>query len=389
MRSRTQSEKRMRAWISASQRLHLAMAGELAVDLGTANTRVYAVGRGVVLNEPSVIAFNKSQGRVVAVGRQAKMMIGREPSSIRVVCPLRDGVIADFDAAEKMLSHFIRRARTKRAILGPRVLLCVPSKISHVAHRAVEDAAYLAGASQVSFVAEPFAAAVGVGLDVWAAHAAMIVNVGGGTVNIAVLSLGGLIHTSTLRVGGTEIDEAIAQYLHQERGLAVGKQTAEAIKHWLGSADCEADGCMFEVGGQSLTTRLPSRVEVSSAEVQAAIEPLVQKIMRSVRESLEELPPEVAADLIESGMVLTGGGAQLLGLTERLGRESGLEVRLVANPECAVVVGAGLLLRPDVPVPELLPEAKLPAPDVLAPDLGFAEAPNNSSSSGLLAAPHA
>lgn len=372
----------------AIRRLRLSLTGELAVDLGTSNTRVYAAGGRVMLNEPSVIAFSTSSGRVVAVGREAKLMIGREPRSIRVVRPLRDGVIADFDAAEKLLSHFIRQALTKWATLSPRILVCIPGEITQVERRAVEDAAYRAGTRQVSFVEEPFAAAAGVGLDVEAACASMIVDVGGGTVDIAVLSLGGLIHTSTLRMGGMEMDRAIARYLHEERSLEVGEQTAEAIKCALGSASLQADERVMEVRGRSLTTRLPAKIRVRSAEVQAAIEPVVQEIMHTVRAALEELPPEVSADLLDSGIVLTGGGAQLQGLAERLSRESGLEVRVAANPECAVVLGAGRLLRPEVSTTELRPVAQPATPSVPAADSDRVEVCAGHQSSQLLAAPH-
>jgi rod shape-determining protein MreB len=362
MESTSFIEKVRRAATPAIQRLRLSLTGELAVDLGTSHTRVYAVGNGAVFNEPSVIAFSARSGRVVAVGREAKLMIGREPRLIQVAQPLRNGVIADFEAAEKMLTHFIHHALTKWAILHPRLLLCIPGDITQVERRAFEDAALRAGTRQVSFVEEPFAAAAGVGLDVEAAHASMIVDVGGGTVDIAVLSLGGLIHASTLRMGGIEMDCAIARYLHDERSLEVGEQTAEAIKLKLGSADLQADEREMEVGGRSLTTRLPAKIRVKSAEVQAAIEPVVQEIMHTVRAALEELPPEVSADLLDSGIVLTGGGAHLQGLAERIGRESGLKVRVAVNPECAVVLGAGHLLRPGVSAAELRPAAQPAAP---------------------------
>jgi rod shape-determining protein MreB len=275
-------------------------------------------------------------------------------------------VIADFEAAEKMLTHFIHRALTKWAILHPRLLLCIPGEITQVERRAFEDAALRAGTRQVSFVEEPFAAAAGVGLDVEAAHASMIVDVGGGTVDIAVLSLGGLIYASTLRLGGIEMDRALARYLHDERSLEVGEQTAEAIKLTLGSADLQADEREMEVGGRSLTTRLPVKIRLKSTAVQTAIEPVVQEIIHAVLAALEELPPEVSADLLDSGIVLTGGGAQLQGLAERISRESGLEVRLAANPECAVVLGAGRLLRPEIAARELRPIAQPAAPAVPA-----------------------
>jgi rod shape-determining protein MreB len=381
-------EKVRRAATPAIQRLRLSLTGELAVDLGTSNTRVYAVGNGAVLNEPSVIAFSTRSGRVVAVGREAKLMIGREPRLIRVAQPLRNGVIADFEAVEKMLSHFIHHALTKWAILHPRLLLCIPGEITQVERRAFEDAALRAGTRQVSFVEEPFAAAAGVGLAVEAAHASMIVDIGGGTVDIAVLSLGGLIHASTLRMGGIEMDRAIARYLHEERGLEVGEQTAEAIKLKLGSADLQADERVMEVRGRSLTTRLPTKIRLRSAEVQTAIEPVVQEVMRTVRAALEELPPEVSADLLDSGIVLTGGGAQLQGLAERIGRESSLEVKVAANPQCAVVFGAGRLLQPEISVTELRPVEQPATSVVPAVDSDRVEAGAGHQNSHILAAPH-
>ena len=345
--------KLQRTVSSTLQSLRLPLTSELVIDLGTANTRIYAPGRGVVLDEPSVIALSASTDQVVAAGRVAKQMIGREPASIRVVRPLRDGVIADFVAAEKMLSTFMRRALTQLTILSPRVLVSTPGEITQVEQRAVEEAAYRAGARQVEFIEEPFAAAAGVGIDTEAAHASAVVDIGAGTVDIAVLSLGGLIHASTLRTGGMAMDYALARYLREEHSLEVGEETAERIKRMLGLVEPYQSNRAIEAGGQSLLTRLPARIKVTSAEVQTAVEPVVAEIMRAVIASLEKLPPEVSADLLDSGLVLTGGGAQLPGLSERLCQETGLEVRLSTNPTLAVVLGAARLLWPETAAPEL------------------------------------
>jgi rod shape-determining protein MreB len=345
--------KLQRAVSSTWQGFRPLLTGELAIDLGTANTRIFAPGRGVVLNEPSVIALNARNDQVVAVGRAAKRLIGRESSSIRVVRPLRDGVIADFEAAEKMLSTFMRRALAQWIILSPQVLICIPGEITEVERRAVEDAAYHAGARQVEFIEEPFAAAAGVGIETEAAHASAVIDIGAGTVDIAVLSLGGLIHASTLRTGGMAMDHALAHYLREEHSLEVGEETAEMIKRTLGSVEPHQSNRAIEVGGRSLLTRLPARIKVTSAEVQTAMAPVVAGVMRAVIGSLEKLPPEVSADLLDSGIVLTGGGAQLPGLPERLSQETGLEVRLSTNPSLAVVTGAARLLWPEAAAPEL------------------------------------
>jgi rod shape-determining protein MreB len=280
-------------------------------------------------------------------------MIGRAPHNIRVVRPLQGGVIADYEAAEKLLVTFIRRALGRRAYLHPRALICVPCEITEVERRAVEDAARRAGAREVSLIEKPFAAAAGAGLDLAANHASMIVTIGGGTTDVAVLSFGGLIQAATTRAGGMKRDQAIAQHLHKTRSMEVGETTAELIKLKLASASGEADQLVLEVGGRSLSSRLPVWLSVTSAEVSTAIEPVIRELISTVRNVIEELPPEVAADLLDSGIVLTGGGAQLQGLPERLHREIGLEVRLAGNSTLAAVLGAGRLLRPEGPEPEM------------------------------------
>jgi rod shape-determining protein MreB len=281
----------------------------------------------------------------------AKQMMGRAPQTIRVVRPLQAGVIADDEAAEKLLLTFIRRALGHRAWLHPKILICVPCEITEVERRAVEDAAHRAGAHEVNLIEKPFAAAVGAGLDLAANQAAMIVTIGGGTTDVAVLSFGGLVHAATARAGGMNLDQAIARHLHQTRSVEIGETSAELIKLKLASATGEADQQSLKVGGRSLSTRLPVWLSVTGAEIRAAIEGVIQELLGIVQSALEELPPEVAADLLESGIVLTGGGAQLPGLSERLSQAVGLEVRLADSPTLAAVLGAGQMLQPTAPLP--------------------------------------
>lgn len=317
---------------------------ELAIDPGTENTRIFEVNKGVTLNEPSVIAF-RPDGRMVAAGHRAKRMLGREPRSIRVIRPLRDGVIADYEAAEKMLRYFIHKASGRRPVISPRVLVCVSGQLSPVERRAWQDTFLRASARSVHFIAEPFAAATGAGLAVEGAQASMLVDIGAGTTDIAVLSLGGVIDTVTLRIGGMEMCRAIARYLHDEHEMKIGENTAETILHRLGSANGEYDEEQLEIEGYSLSTRLPVRKQINGAEISNAIEPVLHTIVHGVLDVLEDLRPEVAADLMNTGIVLTGGVAQLHGLPERISQQTGLAVPLAANPMLAVVMGAGRLLE--------------------------------------------
>jgi rod shape-determining protein MreB len=332
------------AFERALRKLHLLFASDLAIDLGTSNTLVYVPGQGIVLNEPSVIALNKQSDQIVAVGREAKLAIGREPRSVAVIRPLKDGVIADFEAAEKMLSYFIARS-IKRRLLAPRVLICTPGDITQVERRAIDTAAYRAGVSRVEIIEEPIAAAIGAGYDGSRNSTFMVVDIGGGTTDIAVLSSGGPVHVSTLRVGGTEMDEAIARYLRHRRGIEVGELTSEAIKLELGTVDPQIETRTAQVRGRSTTTGLPVTVEVTNDEIRSALVPVAEAIVGAVRSAMENLPPEVAADLLESGIVLSGGASQLPGLAGWLSRELGIETRLAQDPMAAVVLGAGRLLR--------------------------------------------
>jgi rod shape-determining protein MreB len=332
------------AFEQAVRKLHLLFASDLAIDLGTSNTLIYAPGQGIVLNEPSVIALNRQSDQIVAIGREAKLAIGREPRSVAVIRPLKDGVVADFEAAEKMLSHFIAQS-LKQRLFKPRVLICTPGDITQVERRAIDTAAYRAGASRVEVIEEPIAAAIGAGYDSRGNSTFMVVDIGGGTTDIAVLSSGGPVHLSTLRVGGTEMDEAIARYLRQRRGVEVGELTSEAIKLELGTVEPQIETRTAQVRGRSTTTGLPVTVEVTNSEIRSALVPVVEEIVAAVRGAMENLPPEVAADLLESGMVLSGGASQLPGLAGWLSRELGIEARLVQDPMATVVLGAGRLLR--------------------------------------------
>ncbi|HKR62037.1 MAG TPA: rod shape-determining protein, partial [Pyrinomonadaceae bacterium] len=277
----------------------------------------------------------------------AKPMIGRTPPSIRVMRPIRDGVIADVEAAAKMLTIFIRRALAQPTLFSPRLLICVPAETTAVEQRAIEEVARYTGARHVQFIEEPLAAAVGVGIKTEAACASAIIDIGAETVEFAVLNLGGMMRAKTWRTGGRAMDRAIARHLRENRGLEVGEETAEMIKRALGSAAPHQGELFIEAGGRSLETMRPARIGVTSAEVQTVLTPVVAEIVRAVTTSLEELPPEIAADLIESGVMLTGGGAQLPGLPERLSQEIGLMVCLTANPTLAAVTGAARILWPD------------------------------------------
>ncbi len=324
---------------------HPATSSELAIDLGTSNTLVSIPGRGTVLNEPSVIAVHNRDNHIVAVGREAKLSIGREPQSIRVVRPISHGVIGDIDAAQKMLSYYIRQALGSRKLMNPRVLLCVPAEITPVEQRAIQHAAHQAGARSLEVVKAPIAAAAGSGLDIDGRQAVMIVNVGGGTTDVAVLSFGGPVYVSTSPVGGCHMDEAILRYIHHSRGLEIGETTAESLKLELGSALPQSEKRTMEVRGRSVATGMPQTINVTNEEIRLAIEPAIQHVIETVRYALEELPPEVSGDLIDSGVVMSGGTSQLPCLTERLSREIGFEVRLAPDPLGAVVIGASLMLR--------------------------------------------
>jgi rod shape-determining protein MreB and related proteins len=327
------------------ERFQKAFSNDLVVDLGTSNTIIFVPDEGVVLNEPSLIALNNNNNEIVAVGREAKLALGRQASTIRIVRPLKEGVIADFDATELMLSYFIKCALARRKLSNPRVLICAPGEVSQVERRALEDAAGRAGARYVEVVEEPLAAAIGAGFDIQSGRVFMLVDVGGGTTDVAVLGYGGPVHLSTLRVGGDKMDDAIIQHIRHIHCVEIGELTAEAIKIELGSVG-DTDNHAIEVRGRNLKTGLPAAINITKEDVWAAIEPVVEVIIQGVCHSLEELSPEVSAGIMESGLVLTGGASQLEGLAKRISEETGIMARQVSSDAQSVaVLGAGKLFR--------------------------------------------
>jgi rod shape-determining protein MreB len=317
----------------------------MAVDLGTANTLVYLRGRGIVLNEPSVVAVNVKDDRPLAVGIEAKRMIGRTPAHIQAIRPLRDGVIANFDMCEKMLSYFIRKANPGR-FTKPRIVICVPSGITGVEQRAVQEAAESAGARKPAhIIEEPMAAAIGAGLPVHEPTGNMVVDIGGGTTEVAVISLGGIVTSQSVRIGGDELDEAIIQFIKKEYSLALGERTAEEIKIALGSACPLEDELHAEIRGRDLITGLPKTIVTTTEEIREAIEEPVSSIVDAVKVTLDKTPPELAADIMEQGIVLTGGGALLHGLDARLAAETGMPIIIADNPLHSVVIGSGMCLE--------------------------------------------
>jgi rod shape-determining protein MreB len=323
----------------------LAMfSNDLAIDLGTANTCVFARGHGIVLNEPSIVALNTVNARVEAVGSEAKAMVGRTPGCITAIRPMRDGVIADFDAAEKMLDYFIKKAHGKRRFVRPRVVIGVPSGITQVERRAVRDSAHRARASEVYLVEEGMAAAIGAGLPITEACGNMIVDIGGGTTDICVISLAGIVYSRSLRVAGNAMDEAIANYVKREKDLLIGDRTAEQIKIELGSAAPLPERKELEVKGRHVVQGKPMTVTLNDQEVRGALEDPIRQIVQAVRNGLESTPPELAADLCDRGLVLSGGGALIRNLDERLRIETGVPVQIAADPLSSVVLGAGQML---------------------------------------------
>ena len=320
---------------------------DMAVDLGTANTLVYVRGRGVVLNEPSVVAVNVKDDRPLAVGADAKRMIGRTPGHIQAIRPLRDGVIANFDICEKMLAYFIRKVHgNHRFSAKPRMVICVPSGITGVEQRAVQEAAESAGARKPAhIIEEPMAAAIGAGLPVHEPTGNMVVDIGGGTTEVAVISLGGIVTSQSVRIGGDELDEAIVSYVKKEFSLALGERTAEEIKIALGSAYPLEEELHAEIRGRDLVTGLPKTVVVSTEEIRRAIDEPVSAVVDAVKVTLDRTPPELAADIMEQGIVLTGGGALLHGLESRLQHETGMPIVVARDPLNCVAVGSGQCLE--------------------------------------------
>ncbi len=318
-----------------------ALGRDMAVDLGTANTLVYVRGKGVVLDEPSVVALDQRTGAIVAVGTAAKQMLGRTPDGIVAVRPLKDGVVADFETTERMLRYFIQKVHGRRTLAKPRLVICVPSGITAVEQRAVKDAGYAAGARRVFVIEEPMAAAIGAGLPVHDAEGSMVVDIGGGTTEVAVISLGGIVTSISARIGGDRLDEAIIYHVKKEYSLLLGERTAEDIKIRLGSAFPTRDEPQAQVRGRDLISGLPRTVVLTSDEVRRALNEPVTAIVDAIRTTLDRTPPELAGDVMDAGIVLTGGGALLRGLDERIRHETGIPVRVAENPTDCVAMGTG------------------------------------------------
>ncbi|GLX03078.1 MULTISPECIES: rod shape-determining protein [Microbispora] len=314
---------------------------DMAVDLGTANTLVYVRGRGIVLNEPSVVAINVTTGKIVAVGIEAKRMIGRTPGNIVAIRPLRDGVIADFDVTERMLRYFIQKIHKRRHFVRPRIIVAVPSGITAVEQRAVKEAGYQAGARRVYIIEEPMAAAIGAGLPVHEPTGNMVVDIGGGTTEVAIISMGGIVTSQSIRVGGDELDQAVIAFTKKEYSLMLGERTAEEVKIAVGSACVTGEDFHAEVRGRDLVSGLPKTVVISAEEIRRSIAEPVNAIVDAVKSTLDKCPPELSGDLMDRGIAVTGGGALLRGMVDRLREETGMPVHLAENALDSVALGSG------------------------------------------------
>jgi rod shape-determining protein MreB len=325
------------------------LSSDIAIDLGTANTLVYVKGRGIILNEPSVVAIttNRGKAQVLAVGDEAKLMLGRTPGNIQAIRPLRDGVIADFEVAEEMIKHFIRKVHNRRSFASPQVIICVPSGSTAVERRAIKEAAESAGARRVFLIEEPMAAAIGAGLPVTEPTGSMVVDIGGGTTEVAVISLGGIVYSRSVRVGGDKLDEAIIAYIRRHHNLLVGESSAERIKKSIGSA-CppdDGDGRMMEIKGRDLMNGVPKELIISERQIAESLAEPVAAIVEAVKVALEHTAPELAADIVDKGIVLTGGGALLSNLDHVLRYATGLPVSIADDPLSCVALGSGRALE--------------------------------------------
>jgi rod shape-determining protein MreB len=319
-------------------------SSDLAIDLGTANTLVFSRDNGIVVDEPSIVAINKITGDVEAVGREAKEMVGRTPGHIVAIRPMKDGVIADFKITERMLNHFIHKAHGRRILVHPRIIIGVPSEITQVEKRAVVDSAYRAKASEVHLVEQSMVAAIGAGLPITEPCGNMIVDIGGGTTDVAVISLSGIVYSRSVRVAGNEIDEAIIQYLKRKYNLLIGERTAEQVKIQIGSAYPLDKPLTMEIKGRNLIEGIPRTITVDDSEIREAVSECVATIMNAIRVALERTPPELSADISDRGIVLTGGGGLLRNLDKRIREETGLPVSIAEDPMSCVVIGTGKML---------------------------------------------
>jgi len=320
------------------------LSNDLAIDLGTANTLVYAKNKGIVVSEPSIVAVNKVTGKVEAVGKDAKEMLGRTPGNIVAIRPMKDGVIADFEITEKMLSHFIRKAHNRNTMVRPRIIIGIPSEVTQVEKRAVKDSALKAKASEVYLVDQAMAAAIGAGLPITEPSGNMVVDIGGGTTDIAVISLAGIVYSKSVRVAGNEMDESVIQYIKKKYNLLIGERTAEQIKLELGSAFPLDEPITMEIKGRDLIEGIPKTLTITDAEIREALAEPISIIVNAVRVALERTPPELSADIVDRGIVLTGGGSLLKNLDKLLREETSLPVSVAEDPLSSVVLGTGKML---------------------------------------------
>lgn len=324
-------------------------SADMAIDLGTANTLVYVKGRGIVLNEPSVVAIAMVQGKrqVLAVGEEAKLMVGRTPGNIQAIRPLRDGVIADFEVAEEMIKHFIRKVHNRRSFAAPRIVVCVPSGSTAVERRAIQESAESAGGRKVFLIEEPMAAAIGAGMPVTEPTGSMVVDIGGGTTEVAVVSLGGIVYARSVRVGGDKMDEAIGSYIRRTQSLSIGEATAERIKKQIGSAIVtpESESIKMSIKGRSLIKGTPEEIEINQCQIVESLTEVVATIAEGVKTALENTAPELSSDIVDRGIVMTGGGSLLANFPQVLSEASGVPVFVADNPLNCVVLGTGKTLE--------------------------------------------
>lgn len=321
------------------------VSADIGIDLGTASVLVYVKGKGVVLKEPSVVAFDRDTNRIKAIGEEARQMLGRTPGNIVAVRPLHQGVISDYAVTERMLKYFIKKAMGRKNFRRPRISVCVPSQVTEVERKAVEDATYQAGAREVFMIEEPIAAAVGAGLDIFQPYGNMIVDIGGGTTDVAVISVGGTVCSTSLKVAGDNFDDAIVRYMRKKHNLLIGERTAEDIKIRIGAAKCGMDNPSMEVKGRNLVTGLPKSIVITSEETEEALKEATGQIVEAVHNVLEMTPPELTADIAERGIVLTGGGSLLRGLEELIEERTGINTLTAEDPLTVVAIGTGLYLE--------------------------------------------